>query len=82
MATAAELQVGAPVTIKFRMEPVGPKEHVVQGAIVRFEDNDDDADGLWPYMVAVEFLSPDPLLETIVQDLDLKPSGALEEPAE
>jgi len=71
-ATAAKLEVGAPVTVKFRMEPVGPSEHVVHGAIVRFEDNKDDPNGLWPYWVAIEFAAPSPLLEEVVKDLETK----------
>ncbi len=69
MATATKLELGAPVTLKFRMAPVGPTEHVVPGTIVRFQSNDEDPDGLWPFMVAVEFDEPDPLLEGILEEV-------------
>ena len=70
MATATELEIGAPVSLKFRMDPLGPSEHAVNGAIVRFEPNPEDPDGLWPYMVAVEFAEPDSMLEAILEEID------------
>lgn len=66
MATATKLELGAPVTLRFRMAPAGPPEHVVPGTIVRFLSNEEDPDGLWPHKVAVEFDEPDPKLESIL----------------
>jgi hypothetical protein len=60
MATATRLEVGAPVTVTYREEPEGEEERTIQGRIVRFESNQDDPEGLWPYMVAIEFLEPLP----------------------
>jgi hypothetical protein len=68
MATATKLEPGGTVTLTFKMEPIGPREHTVEGTIVRFEANEQDPDGLWPYMVAVEFVEPDPRLEAILRE--------------
>lgn len=70
MATAARLELGAPVTLRFRLEPHGPREHSVEGRIVRFAPNDEDPDGLWPFMVAVEFAEPSALLEAVLLELE------------
>jgi len=77
MATATKLEPGGVVTLTFKMEPVGPSEHTVKGSIVRFETNDQDPDGLWPYMVAVEFGKPDQMLEAILTEIGAdKDSGS------
>lgn len=60
MATATVLEVGAPVKIAYRETAEGKEERAIEGRIVRFEPNRDDPDGLWPYMVAVEFSDPLP----------------------
>ena len=60
MAAATLLEVGAPVKITYRGAAEGTAERTIAGRIVRFETNTDDPDGLWPYMVAVEFSDPLP----------------------
>ena len=74
VATAAKLALGAPVVVKFRLEPAEADTRVLEGTIVRFEKNDEDPGGLWPYMVAVEFDEPDPMLESMVAGLSFSGS--------
>jgi len=58
IATGTRLEVGAPIKITYREEREDKEEHSVEGRIVRFDRNEDDPVGLWPYMVAVEFSKP------------------------
>lgn len=58
IATTTRLEVGAPIKITYREEPEDEEDHIVEGRIVRFERNEDDPKGLWPFMVAVEFSKP------------------------
>jgi hypothetical protein len=66
MATATDLQLGAPVTVFFRVGGE-TEERRAEGNIVRVGTNEDDPYGMWPYIVGVRFLAAmpdlDPLLE-------------------
>jgi hypothetical protein len=68
MATARELDVGHAVTLRFRVTLKDDEEHVIKGTIVRFEKNQEDPDSLWPFMVAVEFGQPTPVLEPLIEE--------------
>jgi hypothetical protein len=54
MALSAELTVGEPVKVTFRL-PSGDAEHSLQGRILRIEPNSEDPEGGWPHRVAVVF---------------------------
>ena len=62
MATAEHLEEGAPVKARFSVPP-NEREHELDGRVVRFEKNEHDPEGLWPYRVAVEFDEVHPELE-------------------
>lgn len=74
LATASNIEVGAPVTIRFRAHVGDESEQELSGVIVRREDNAEDPGGLWPHRIAVQFqeLAPDlaPLLEELGSELD------------
>jgi hypothetical protein len=55
IAVSTRLQVGAPVTVRFRMPTAAAVEHELNGTIVRIEDNSADPEGMWPYRIAVAF---------------------------
>ena len=69
MATTRELAEGAAVTVIFRVPPDNGDEQRVVGKVVRFEENENDPEGLWPYRVAVEFEDVHPELEPILASL-------------
>ncbi|MDD9939142.1 MAG: PilZ domain-containing protein [Myxococcales bacterium] len=55
MALSARLREGEHVKITFRVPPDSPAEHVVEGRVVRIEENTEDPEGMWPYRIAVAF---------------------------
>jgi hypothetical protein len=73
VAVSARLEVDAEVVVRFQVPPEGGKEHVVEGRILRIEQNVDDPDGIWPYRVAVAFEKVDealiPYLERAAEHL-------------
>lgn len=58
MATATDLEPGGIVKIAFRVGEDDPREHHGEGHIVRVGSNEEDPQGLWPYMVAVQWEPP------------------------
>lgn len=66
MATAERLEEGAPVKARFSVPP-NDEEHELHGRVVRFEKNESDPEGLWPYRVAVEFSEVHPELEPLLE---------------
>lgn len=66
MATAERLEEGAPVKARFQVPP-NDEEHELHGHVVRFEQNEHDPDGLWPYRVAVAFSEVHPELEPLLE---------------
>lgn len=73
IALSARLELDAPVEVRFSVPTTSQGERVMQGKVVRIEDNADDPDGLWPYRMAVAFDDADPdlipLLERAVNQL-------------
>ncbi|MBI4705722.1 MAG: PilZ domain-containing protein [Deltaproteobacteria bacterium] len=69
VATAARLEVGERASLTFQMTRQDPKERIVRGRIARVERNQDDEDGMWPYFVAVQFDSPAPDLQPLLQQI-------------
>lgn len=59
IATASELKVGAPVTLRLQFHREDP-ERWVEGTIVRVTPNAEDPYGMWPYLVGVHFGSQQP----------------------
>lgn len=74
MAVSARLEVDAEVVVRFQVPPDSGQEHVVEGRILRIEQNSDDPEGIWPYRVAVAFEAVDealiPYLERAAQHLN------------
>jgi hypothetical protein len=70
---SAKVEAGSVVTVRFRLPPALDRERMVQGRVVRIEDNVDDPEGLWPYRIAVAFEDVDleliPVLEAAAQHL-------------
>ena len=62
IASAAELKVGAPVTLRLQFHR-DDKERWVEGTIVRVIPNADDPYGMWPYLVGIHFDSEVPEIE-------------------
>jgi hypothetical protein len=62
IALSARLKVGARVDLRFSVPASAEPERMLQGKVVRIEDNAEDPDGLWPYRMAVAFDDPDPEL--------------------
>lgn len=67
ISTARAIEVGAEVTVRFRMYPDDGVDRVAKGRVVRSERNRDDPLGLWPYRVAVAFGEAEPELEEAVR---------------
>jgi hypothetical protein len=66
IATASELTVGAPVTLRLQFHR-DDAERWVEGAIVRVIPNADDPYGMWPYLVGVRFASELPEVEPLLK---------------
>jgi hypothetical protein len=66
LATATDLQVGAPVIVFLRIGG-DAEERRVEGRIVRVGTNEADPYGMWPYLVGVQFASEMPELEALLQ---------------
>lgn len=66
MATATSLEIGAPVTIFFRIGLEG-EERRADGSIVRVGTNADDPYGMWPYLVGVRFHAAMPELDPLLE---------------
>jgi hypothetical protein len=66
IATASELTVGAPVTLRLQFHR-DDAERWVEGTIVRVTPNADDPHGMWPYLVGVRFASVVPEIEPLLK---------------
>jgi len=66
IATASELAVGAPITLRLQLRREDA-ERWVQGTIVRLVPNADDPHGIWPYLVAVRYAAELPDLEPLLR---------------
>jgi hypothetical protein len=66
IATASELRVGAPVTLRLQLHR-DDQERWVEGVIVRVAPNAEDPYGMWPYLVGVRFASALPELEPLLK---------------
>jgi hypothetical protein len=75
ISSAGALEIGAAVTVTFRIAPNDPAERKVEGRIVRIEPNQDDRDGTWPHRLAIEFLQPIPELDSLLENWTLPPSS-------
>jgi hypothetical protein len=67
VASGSRLEVGAEVTVSFRVAG-HDEERTAIGTIVRAGTNEEDPQGLWPHLIAVEFEAEideiEPLLES------------------
>jgi hypothetical protein len=67
LATAAKLDVGAPVKVKLRLRP-DSEERLIEAKIVRVQKNENDTLGLWPHLVAVEIVPPMDDLDAVLAE--------------
>ena len=65
VACPGTLDVGAEVTVTFRINASAP-EQSVKGRVVRIEPNSGADDGPWRHRIAVEFAEPMPELESMI----------------
>jgi hypothetical protein len=74
IAVSSKFEPDATVRVTFRMPPDDGDEHVIEGRVLRIEENRDDPEGIWPYRVAVVFDTVDedlvPFLERAAQHLE------------
>ncbi len=80
VATAAKLVVGQPISMSFQVSPEAP-EQLVEGTIVRIEQNVEDPKSMWPHRVALEFEDVLPEIEPFLeeaQNLASTQSGQIE----
>jgi hypothetical protein len=75
ISSAGALEIGAAVTVTFRVAPDDPTERKVDGCIVRIEPNQDDGGGTWPHRMAIEFLRPMPEIDSLLKNWTLPPSS-------
>jgi hypothetical protein len=72
---STELKVGDPVTVSFRVTPQ-TDERKLSGRIVRVDPRDDDPRTVWPHRMAIEFLEPDPTLQSAFSPASSRPPAA------
>ena len=70
LATASPLDVGAQVTVTFRVPPESGAERTLSAKVIRVEPNVDDPYGLWPNRVAVEFDEAQEDLEELLHEIE------------
>jgi hypothetical protein len=80
MATATNLRIGSEVMVSFKLTNHDGEPHKVPARIVRIDQNKQDPDGLWPFMVAVEFEDEVPDLEQLLHEASSPGSIAVEPP--
>lgn len=68
MVAADRLEVGASITVTFRVANRVP-ERKVDARIVRCERNPEPS-GLWPYRIAIEFVEMNPDLDVLMRELE------------
>jgi hypothetical protein len=74
MATASELNVGAPVVLFFRIG-ADSEERRAEGSIVRVGKNEEDPYGMWPYLVGVQFRAEMPDLDPLLEKHAVRDAG-------
>lgn len=67
MVVAAAPTVGA--SVKVHLSLPGEEERVVQGKVLRVEENAADAEGLWRHRVAIEFDEPVEALAEALEEI-------------
>jgi hypothetical protein len=75
MVTASVVEIGALISVTFRIPSDAPEERTVVGRVIRVERNDADPLGLWPHRMAIEFDEPVPELEPLLEEAE-SPSSA------
>jgi len=70
MVTASTVEVGALISVTFRIPPDAPEERTVVGHVIRVERNEADPMGLWPHRMAVRFDEPVPELVPLLEEAD------------
>lgn len=74
--TPSKLEVGAEVTVTFRLKRDDPDRHV-QARIVRLEPNPEpEGRILYPYRIAVEFDTPVPEIEPLLREAEEREGAA------
>lgn len=58
VSATAEIDVGAKVELRFRLDPHETAEHVTRAQVVRHEQTRDELVLVFPYRMAFEFASP------------------------
>jgi c-di-GMP-binding flagellar brake protein YcgR len=67
MACPGKLDVGAHVTLRFRVGADDPDQRAIGARVVRVEDNAPDEEGPWRHRMAVEFDTPQPDLQGVLE---------------
>ena len=70
MVTASTVEVGASITVTFRIPPDAPEERTVLGRVIRVERNEVDPLGLWPHRMAIQFDDAVPELEPLLEEAE------------
>ena len=70
MVTASTVEVGASITVTFRIPPDAPEERTVLGRVIRVERNEVDPLGLWPHRMAIQFDEAVPELEPLLEEAE------------
>jgi len=76
ISSSGALEVGAAVTLTFRVAPDDARERKVEGRIVRIEPHKDDGGGTWPHRLGIEFLEPMPELDALLKSWEIPPSSS------
>jgi hypothetical protein len=69
VSCSAGLDVGATVTLSFKVPPDTGEQRTVSGTVTRHERNPDDPHGMWPHRIGIAFAEPIPELEAILASI-------------
>jgi hypothetical protein len=72
VSASAGLEVGASVTLSFRVPPDTGEQRTVTGTVVRHQRNPDDPHGMWPHRIGIAFTEAMPELEAILASMGSK----------
>jgi hypothetical protein len=72
VSSSTGLEVGATVTLTFKVPPDTGEQRTVSGTVARHERNPDDPHGMWPHRIGIVFAEPMPELEALLASIASK----------
>lgn len=69
VSCSAGLEVGATVTLSFKVPPDTGEPRTITGTVTRHERNPEDPHGMWPHRIGIAFSETIPELEALLASI-------------